>query len=298
MGVGPRVAVVVCSRDRPALLAATLAAVAPDLRPGDELCVVDSASTGDATRRAGEEMGATVVRCELPGASRARNAGTAATTAPIVAFTDDDCLPAPGWPAAVAAAFASRPVLGFATGMVKPDREGGAPLSILLDTEPRSFSGAADPAPMGHGANMAVRRDAFDAVLGFDEVLGAGGPLHACEEKDLFWRLLRAGWEGRYEPEMVVTHRQWRTRAAALRTELRYGIGGGAFTAKVARLDGAAGRRMLADRLWRSGVALAWRDLRAGFEAGAAADLARAAGTAVGAVRAWRRPLTDGRFVP
>jgi GT2 family glycosyltransferase len=296
VGDATPVAVVVCCRDRPGLLESTVAAVAASLRPVDELCVVDSASADDGVRRVGEAAGAIVVRCELPGASRARNAGVAATRAPIVAFTDDDCVPAPGWAAAMAAAFAARPEVGFVTGQVRPDVEDGSPLSVIVDTEPRRFTHPVDPAPMGHGANMAVRRAAFEAVGGFDEVLGAGGRLRASEEKDLFWRLLRAGWEGRYDPEPVVTHRQWRSRRAALVTELRYGVGGGAFAAKVARLDGGAGRRMLLDRLWAHGVAQAWRDLRNGFEAGAAADLARAAGTLAGAARGWRTPLDGDRF--
>ncbi len=47
------------------------------------------------------EVGSTTCRCADPhlarGASAKRNAGWRHARAPIIAFTDDDCEPAPGW---------------------------------------------------------------------------------------------------------------------------------------------------------------------------------------------------------
>src|SRR5438067_1168599 len=84
--------------------------------------------------RSAEDAGVPCVRCELPGVARARNAGFRATHAPIVAFTDDDCLVAPDWTGAVAGAFhaADRDV-AFVTGRVLPDRRIGEVLSVLVD---------------------------------------------------------------------------------------------------------------------------------------------------------------------
>src|SRR3954447_14078921 len=94
-------AVVVCTRDRPAQLEACLPTVLQALRDGDELVVVDSASHDPAVGRIAAASATVVVRCEQPGLSRARNAGLRASTAPLVAFTDDDCRAASGWVAAM-----------------------------------------------------------------------------------------------------------------------------------------------------------------------------------------------------
>ncbi|HEV2361965.1 MAG TPA: glycosyltransferase family 2 protein [Acidimicrobiales bacterium] len=51
------------------------------------------------------------------------------------------------------------------------------------------------------GACMLVRRDAFDAVGGFDDTY-----FLYVEEVDLCWRLQRAGWRVLYEPAARVTH--------------------------------------------------------------------------------------------
>ncbi|WP_199312572.1 glycosyltransferase family 2 protein [Microcoleus sp. FACHB-672] len=58
---------------------------------------------------------------------------------------------------------------------------------------------------VGAGANMAIRRKAFDLVGNFDERLGAGAA--GCSEDSEFWyRLLAEGWVCRYESASVVYH--------------------------------------------------------------------------------------------
>jgi glycosyltransferase involved in cell wall biosynthesis len=231
------VAVVVCTRDRPHFLGDLLDAVQASLRPHDELVVVDSASKTTESADLARARGVRVVRCERPGASIARNAGADATTRPVLAFTDDDCLPDPGWVTALAGDFAADDGVGFVTGQVLADVEGAA-ISVITDEHERRWASGDAVADMGHGANLAVLRAAFVSVGGFDEVLGAGGPFRGSEDKDLLWRLLEAGWTGRYDPGALVVHRQWRDRRSLLRLEFGYGLGGGAFAAKVAREGG------------------------------------------------------------
>jgi glycosyltransferase involved in cell wall biosynthesis len=286
---GDAVAVVVCTRDRPHLLDGLLAAAMSSVRPGDELVVVDSASVKSSAVDAARANGVRVVRCNEPGASRARNAGAAATAAPILAFTDDDCLPEPGWVDAVAAAFAGDPGLGFLTGRVTADNDGSA-VSVITDVEARPLTDPDGVIDMGHGANLAVRRVAFDAIDGFDVELGAGAPLRACEDKDLLWRLLRAGWVGRYEPKAVVVHRQWRDRDQLLRLEFSYGMGGGAFSSKVVRSGGGT-------KLLRRDVGTALGYALRGRRWSASSVGLRVAGAYAGAARALGYRIRDGHLV-
>jgi N-acetylglucosaminyl-diphospho-decaprenol L-rhamnosyltransferase len=56
--------------------------------------------------------------------------------------------------------------------------------------------------PWAVGAFLLVRREAWDAVGGFDE-----RQWMYAEDLDLGWRLARAGWATRYVPAAVVEHR-------------------------------------------------------------------------------------------
>lgn len=293
-GVSP-ISVVVATRDRPARLARCLDAIRAALRERDELIVVDSASADGRTATVAREAAAQLIRCEQPGASRARNAGWRAAQHPVVAFTDDDCWPSAGWVAALAEAFSDSDV-GWATGpvAVPPGQEGTDRPVAVVPPRPAGALTMDTPEPVGSGNNFAVRTEVLAALGGFDERLGPGTWLAAAEDLDVFDRLLAAGVPGRYVPSAVMHHEQWRDRRALLRLDWGYGKGQGARLALLRKRDpdrGAARRREL---LWTEGMASAWRDLRAGYEFGCASTGVRTAGTAVGyAYARWR--LAGGR---
>ncbi len=286
----PRLTVVIPTRDRPEDLAAALAATTAALGPDDDVLVVDSASADAAAVAAvGRAHDVPVLRVDRPGASLARNRGWQACATDLVAFTDDDCRPRPGWTDALREAL-DDPGRAFAFGRVEAAHDGGVGVSLLTDPEDREVDGSTPAAALGHGANMAVRRTALQAVDGFDEVLGAGAPLRAAEDKDLFWRLLVAGWRGAYAAGAVVDHLPRATRGEAVRAAHGYGVGEGALALKQRRLGGRAGdsRRDALDALVG--------DLRARYWTGAAVDLARLAGIARGTRLAARYGIGGGRF--
>lgn len=306
----PPLTAVVASRDRPLLLEGALAALATALGPDDRVVVVDSASSDDRVAMAARAAGADLVRCEQPGACRARNAGLRAATTELVAFTDDDCRPRPGWADALADAFTPGDP-AFVTGRVLADGGAGRArltLSVHDADEPADLHAGTDPSTIGHGANMAWRRFALAALGGFDEELGPGTPLRAAEDHDAFWRALRAGATGRYQPTAVVEHHQWRPRRAQLAAYFGYGVGTGALAVKRARLAvPAAGpvapalvprrlARLLAAEVVGAGARAAGRAGRAGYQMGVLAEVVKTAGAVDGAVRARARPLRDGHF--
>lgn len=286
-------AIVVCSRDRPDRLASTLSLLAA--QAADDVLVVDSASTTAGTQAAAAAAGLRCVRVDRPGLARARNAGIAATRADVVAFTDDDCRPAPGWAETVRAAVT--PDVGVVLGRVIGEGE-GAPLSVLDAGEPRSYRLGDDVMEMGHGANLTVTRTAWEQLGGFDELLGAGAPLHAGEDTDFLWRSLAAGFEIVYTPAATVAHEQWRNRLTGLRMSYRYGVGQGAVTVKVRRLAGRDAVRPFSAGTVGKALARTRDDLRNRYEYGVAIGLARTAGTATGAWRAGRMQLRDGHLQP
>jgi glycosyltransferase involved in cell wall biosynthesis len=290
-------AVVVCSRDRPDQLRQCLRALTG--QDADEVVVVDSASTTPATAAVAATVGVRCIRADLPGLAHARNVAMRATTAAVVAFTDDDCAPAAGWAAAIRgqfdAATAHEERLGFTVGRVLAVG-GGEPVSVVLDAFPRTYGKTDDASHIGHGANLAVHRDCWDALGGFDDMLGVGAELRSGEDTDFLWRALRDEWTGRYDPHATVAHEQWRGRRSALRTSYGYGVGAGAVRTKVRRLGGTAAARGFAAGSVRVTLRQAATDLRAGYEFGVASGLVRAAGLVVGRTTASRLPLVHGHL--
>lgn len=271
------------------------------------MVVVDSASTDDRTAATGREAGAELVRCSVPGTSRARNAGLAGVDEELVAFTDDDCLVSPDWTTALVAAFAEDAGAAFVTGQVRADadvhRRAWLAVSLTTDARPRRLGPGDDPSTFGHGANMAWRRRELERIGGFDESMGPATSLRAGEDVDAWWRALRAGMTGFYTPEAVVVHRQWRSRRAALRSHYGYGVGAGALAVKryrTAAVQGRAGarRQLLRGLVLDEGLGPVWRSVRQGHEIGAAANALMFLGGLEGARRAARLAVVDGRFTP
>lgn len=287
-------AVVVCSRDRPDRLRRCLQSLVG--QAADEVLVVDSASRSDRTREVAAAFGLRCIRKDRPGLARARNAGVEATDATVIAFTDDDCAADPDWVQAIRAA-AREESTGFVLGRVRAAGAGPA-LSVHLDDRPRVLTVADDAASAGHGANLAVRRACWDAVGGFDEMLGAGSRLRAGEDTDLVWRAVQAGWQGRYDPAAVVTHEQWRGRLAALRISYGYGVGAGAVRSKARRLSGGQAVRGVALGSLRATARQAGHDARAGYAFGVAVCVARAGGVVAGRWQASRLQIDHGCLRP
>lgn len=203
MNTHPDLAVVVCSYNGAARIGACLDALyVQTVRPRLEILVVDDGST-DATARIARELGFRVVsQGTNQGLSAARNAGIAATTAPIVAFTDDDCVPGPTWAEDLLAAWATAPAsvqgIGGEVACAIEATFAQRYLSASSPLAPLEFSEAAPTGLVGRlrayfasrgprprrgsrsvyaivGANMSFRRDALAAIGGFDPAIRFGG---------------------------------------------------------------------------------------------------------------------------
>jgi glycosyltransferase involved in cell wall biosynthesis len=247
------IAVVIPTRNRGAQAAEAAGAVLRD--KGDfELVVVDQSSddaTEEAFRAMQRDPRLRVIRSPLRGISNARNTGVAATSAPIIAFTDDDCRPEPGWTSAVLGVFQDEPDAALVFGRVRlplhshlgfgssfePRRrvlQGGVPLPRPLDS---SF---------GIGANFAIRRQVLAQLGGFDPLLGAGAPFfRAGEEVDILIRALHAGYRVINATECEVMHLGVRTGPDVRPLHVGYQLSQGAAFGKHARLAGLSGLRDL-----------------------------------------------------
>ncbi len=210
----PAVSVVVATYGRPVLLPRLVAALeAQVIAAPFEVVLVDDASPDRTPAVLADLAEHTtldlhVVRRDINGGpAAARNDGIAAARAPLVAFTDDDCVPTPGWLAAgVNAMGAQRRVV---VGRTEPDptaEEG--PFSRTLRMHDATFM---------QTANVLYRRADLEAVGGFDEVLRTG------EDTDLGMRVAATGAPVVFAPDALVHHdvspSDWR---AAVRQATRW----------------------------------------------------------------------------
>ena len=229
---GEEITVGIATCGRPDALARCLAGLASGGgRPG-EVLVVDQAPS-EAARAAVEGSGLARARYlpqERRGLSASRNLALATASLPVLAVTDDDCVPEPGWVDALASALARAPAPAAVTGSILPLGEGAPGLyaiSLRRSPIPVDHVGRVLPWAAGSGANFAASRELLQAQGGWDERLGTGSPGKAAEDADLLHRLLRSGHAIRYEPAAIVRH-EWQTRERRLSTRWSYGYGVGA----------------------------------------------------------------------
>lgn len=200
--------VIVCTYNRAASLHDTLQALRALHVPSDrswEVVVVDNNSR-DGTRELVCSMQREwpLLRYEFEprqGLSYARNRGVAAARGNVLLFTDDDVLPEPEWVAAILDGMA-RHEADACGGYVAPIWE--APPPPWLTERFHGFlairAERSDEYPITHaaeapfGANMAIRRNVFERIGGFDTSRGRkGAELAAGEDGEFFARILKAG---------------------------------------------------------------------------------------------------------
>jgi glycosyltransferase involved in cell wall biosynthesis len=196
----PEIAVVIPTRGRETRLAFALEALAGQSLDRDrfEVIVVRDGDAQQPLAAAPEGLRSRfLTRPGASGPTAKRNLGWRATSAPLVAFTDDDCRPAPGWLAALLAAAneaSDAEVLIQGRTEVDPDER------HLLFGLARSQTITA-PSAWYETCNIAYPRRLLERLGGFDESYSFGG-----EDTDLGLRALAAGARVRFAPEALVWH--------------------------------------------------------------------------------------------
>ena len=192
--------VVVATHERSALLARLVAAVEAQEPPPREMVIVDDGSR-DGTWSEVQRLVATsslrlvAIRFERNrGPAAARNAGWRAATADRLVFTDDDCVPQPGWLVALTDALSEH---DLAQGRTLPDPDQGdnaGPFSRTMEVL----------AETGYypTCNIAYRREVLERNGGFDETYR----YPAGEDTDLAWRALESGARSTFVSDAVVLH--------------------------------------------------------------------------------------------
>jgi GT2 family glycosyltransferase len=216
-----KVSVVVCAYNAASTLDECLASLEELNCPDYEVIVVNDGSSDGTGAIARNYPSCRVIDLQHAGLSAARNAGLAAATGEIVAYTDADVRVDPDWLTYLVQPFANADVVA-AGGLSLPPldspwvahcvaRAPGGPTHVLLDDR------TAEHVP---GCNLAVRRDALRAIGGFNPIY-----LRAGDDVDVCWRLQAAGGRIEFVPAALVWHHHRSSVKAYWRQQVGYGEG-------------------------------------------------------------------------
>jgi GT2 family glycosyltransferase len=241
-GSANHAAVVICSHNRPAILERCLQRLQQIKSPEFSVIVADSAPDSGEGKLVAARYGADYVLSPEKGASRARNVGTRAIQADVIAYLDDDMVPHPSWLGRLLEEFVDENTMAV-TGPVLALELAGSPddeLRLAIERAPwgphRFYIDRSSPqwferanfGGIGDG-NFAVRRTAFDRLCGLDEQLGRGTVMNSGEEHYAYFRLVELGFKIAYAPQAIVFHPNALTNRDALRSQIAEGVAYAAF---------------------------------------------------------------------
>lgn len=231
--------------------------------------VVDNASTDGTAQALAAYPQVQVVRLPSNHGARGRTVGACLARTTYIAFADDDSWWEPGALERAETVFEQHPGLGLLAGSIVVEQVGGGsrpdPINEVLARSPLG-DGGAGPCLLGFvGCAAIVRREAFFAAGGFDDVIRFPG-----EEERLALDLDHGGWQIAFLPELVTHHlpsprrenpqrrrlgvirsrlltalmrRHWSTVWAQTRQALRTAQGRRAVLEALPRVPGALGQR-------------------------------------------------------
>lgn len=209
MSAAPDVSVVVATHNRRARLESLLAGLRSQTYPRDrfEVVIVDDASTDGTAELLGREAQAGEIEVSFlrmeqnSGPAVARERGWRAARASVIAFTDDDCVPDPGWLESGLEACRENPG-AIVQGATIPDRREWDRLGPLERASAHTMD-VPGPDPHLQTCNVFYPREELERVGGFDTVDFAR---NMAEDADLAWRALEQGASATFAPEARVVH--------------------------------------------------------------------------------------------
>jgi glycosyltransferase involved in cell wall biosynthesis len=222
----PMFTVVIPTYDRPRQLANCLSAMAEIDYPRDrfQVIVVDDESPEapeeviDAFR---DRLDLTLIVQPHGGPAIARNTGAARARGEFLAFTDDDCTPAPDWLWRFAARFADAPDHAIGGRVINrlPDNVYSTASQALVDYLYAYFSSR--QGRFFTSNNLAVATARFRAIGGFHISI----PLPAAEDREFCIRWVRHGQPLLYAHEAVIHHAHVLDFSRFWRQHFNYGRG-------------------------------------------------------------------------
>jgi glycosyltransferase involved in cell wall biosynthesis len=170
-----------------------------------------------------EQLAIELIRQDNAGPAAARNTGSAHAKGQFLAFTDDDCQPAPNWLQALAQGFTAFPeaVLGGYTLNKLPDNIYSEASQLLLAYIYSHYNSDPNQAHFFASNNFALAAGHFHSLGGFDTTF----PLAAAEDREFCDRCLNQQYRLVYFPAAQVYHSHYLNLRCFWRQHFNYGRG-------------------------------------------------------------------------
>ena len=212
------VSIIIPAYNAEATLGECLAACVAQTHSDVDVIVVDDGST-DSTPDMAKNYPVEYIRQDNAGPAAARNRGAQAAKGEIIVFTDSDCIAEPDWIEKLLAGFTSDDVVGV--GGSYDIANDSSLLAQMIHEEimvrHKQFKEEVDY--LG-SFNVAYRKNAFDAVGGFDEAFR----IASGEDNDLAYRLHDKGGHLHFAANAKVAHYHPTKLFPYLRTQFRHGF--------------------------------------------------------------------------
>lgn len=215
----PKFSVIVCVYNGEDRIGAVLDSLSGLSYPAYEVIVVDDGSVDGTLDVVKRYDFVKLIKVDHGGLSAARNAGAAAATGEILAYTDDDCEVDEQWLYWLARGYAEHGWDACGGPNIPPEpafedeavvvSAPGAPSHVMLEDE------LAEHVP---GCNLSVRKEVFDEIGGFRDAYWVAG-----DDVDFCWRLLGGGYRIGFEGAAFVWHRRRTSFLRYLKQQWGYG---------------------------------------------------------------------------
>lgn len=191
-----------------------------------EVVVVDDGSTTPLetlVSRFFNRFNLTFIKQDNAGPASARNTGATQARAKYLAFTDDDCVPAPDWLTNLASRFATAPdaMIGGRTINSLEENLHSTASQVLIDCL-YNYHNSSDKRAKSNfftSNNLALPSEMFGALNGFDTTF----TLAAGEDRELCDRWSYYGFKMIYAPEVRMYHAHQLTLPTFWRQHFNYG---------------------------------------------------------------------------
>ena len=218
LGEAPRVSVVVCTYNGGRTLDGCLRSLRALDYPNYEVVVVDDGSTDDTREILGRFPEVRAVRQENRGLGVARNVGLRESGGEVVAYTDSDCVADPGWLTCLVHQLRRSGAEGVGGPNLTPEDGWLSACVAASPGQPTHVLEGDEEAEHVPGCNMAFRREALEAIGGFDPRYRKAG-----DDVDICLRVQQAGGRVTFAPGAFVWHHRRQNPSTYLRQQAGYG---------------------------------------------------------------------------